>query len=230
MQISGVSSSYYLQQMQQSLFNKADADASGSISAEEFAAAKPDKSSGGAKSAAKAEELFSALDASGDGEISTEEFNALFSRLDSGTASSMLQFQQMPNPMADLLSRADEDEDGSLTLDELTAAAPEELSDTEAAEFAAKMFGEMDSDGDGSVTQSEMQAFEETRRAEGGHMPPPPPMTEAEGSGTDTLADILADALEDEDEASDTSALGQLQAYLKQMQADSGEEPIRVFA
>lgn len=233
MQISGVSSSYYLQQMQQSMFNKADADASGSISAEEFTAAGPDKSSGGAKSAAKAAELFSTLDGSGDGELSTEQFNALFSRLDAGTASSMMQFQQQPNLMEELFSRADEDEDGSLTLDEMIAAAPEELSDTEAAERAATMFEEMDTDGDGSVTQSEMRAFEETRRAEGGHMPPPPPMSETEESGTDTLADILAAALEEEDEASETGALGQLQAYLKQMQSGSGEESslaARIFA
>ncbi|MDO9126228.1 MAG: EF-hand domain-containing protein, partial [Parvibaculum sp.] len=165
--------------------------------------------------------------------ISADEFNALFSRLDAGTASSMMQFQQS-NPLEKLFSTADEDGDGSLTLEELTAAAPEGMSDDEAAEVAARMFGEMDTDGDGSLTQSEMQAFEGARRPEGGRMPPPP-MTSGteEESGTSTLADILASALDEEDETSEDSVVSQLQAYLKQMRSGSEEETSlaeRIFA
>ena len=234
MQISSVSSGYYLQQMQQPLFSKTDADGSGAISANEFAATGPDKSSGAVKSAGKAAELFSKLDGSGDGELSSEEFSALFNRLESGTAAAMMQFQQPPVSPEDMFSSADADGDGSLTLDELTAAAPEGMSDDEAAEVAAKMVEAMDTDGDGEVTQAEMQAFEESRRAERGQMPPPPMMLGAdEETETSSLAEMLASALDEEDETAEDGVAAQLQAYLKQMQSGSEEETslaARIFA
>lgn len=233
MQISSVSSGYYLQQMQQPLFSKTDADGSGAISANEFAATGPDKSSGAVKSAGKAAELFSKLDGSGDGELSSEEFSALFNRLESGTAAAMMQFQQPPVSPEDMFSSADADGDGSLTLDELTAAAPEGMSDDEAAEVAAKMVEAMDTDGDGEVTQAEMEAFEESRRAERGQMPPPMMLGADEETETSSLAEMLASALDEEDETAEDGVAAQLQAYLKQMQSGSGEESLlaaRVFA
>lgn len=97
MQISGVSSSPYLQQLQQSLFQKADSNADGSLSIDEFTASSSASSTGSASSSdktAKAQALFKSIDTNGDGKVTGDELGSFFTRLGSDTQSSLLQLQQ----------------------------------------------------------------------------------------------------------------------------------------
>ena len=236
MQISGASSSYYLQQLQQSLFSKADTDESGTISLDEFEAGNSDKSAASANSAGtkKAEELFSSIDTSGDGELSDEEFSAFFNKLSSETAGAMIPFQMGGpqggpppggghDPMQDLIGTADEDGDGVLALDEFVAAGPDDAAGSGKSE---ELFASIDTDGDGSVTQDELDSFSEQRGLKGaGGMPPPPPQMSGAKESDDTeetsLADILASLSEDDEDdatsSTSSSIIDQLNAYAKQM-------------
>lgn len=212
MQISGASSSPYLQQLQQSLFQKADTNTDGSLTLDEFTATGSEKSAGSASTTdkAKAEKLFKSIDANGDDKVSGDELGSFFTKLSSSTQSSLLQIQQQggADHASDFLSRADTDEDGGLNLDEFTAAGPKGAS----ADKSKEIFGEIDADGDGTVTKDELTAFDQSRDAgksgEARHMPPPPPPSDSsdsdDGSGT-SLADILAGLSSSSSSASSSS-------------------------
>ena len=241
MQISGASSSYYLQQLQQSLFSKADTDESGTISLDEFEAGSSDKSSPSANSAGtkKAEELFSSIDTSGDGELSDDEFSAFFNKLSSETASAMIPFQMGGpqggpppggghDPFSDLIGKADEDGDGVLSQDEFVAAGPEDAAESGKS---AELFATIDSDGDGNVTQDELDSFSQSQGPKGaGGMPPPPQASgsaESDDASETSLADILSSLSESEDDDatdSTTSLADQLNAYAKQLYAAYGQQ------
>ena len=223
MQISSVSASPYMQQMQQAMFQKADSNDDGSLSLDEFSASGPEKNSGSANAAekARAEKLFKTIDTDGDGKASETEMGAFISKLSAETQSSLISLQQtqggqgpMKDPMSDLMDKADSDGDGMLSLDEFNAAKPDDVS----SDQSDKMFGEMDSDGDGKVTQDELKTFAESHRpdqaAGAGQMPPPPPSGgKGEGSGS-SLADILASV--SSSSTSDTSSTNTLADLLNQ--------------
>lgn len=229
MQVSSVSISSYMQQIQQSLFKKADSDGDGSLSLDEFSAAGPAKDAGSANAAAKADKaakLFKALDTDGDGQVSQSEMEALTSKLSSSTQSSLISLQQSDqgssDPLSSLLSKADTDGDGSLSLDEFTAAKPKGASD----ENAAKVFADMDKDGDGKVSSDEISGFEEAHKAQGGghahhhgggHMPPPDDTSAAtDADGTTSLASVLSGTGSSDDSPSSLADI------LNKMTADAG--------
>lgn len=106
--------------------------------------------------------------------------------------SSVISLQQQQfggqNPMMDLMSKADSDGDGALSLDEFSAAKPDDVS----SDQSDAMFGEMDADGNGEVTQDEMKTFAEShgpgQAAGAGQMPPPPPLDDdSSGSSLPTF-------------------------------------------
>jgi Ca2+-binding EF-hand superfamily protein len=218
-----------MQQMQQAMFQKADTDADGSLTLDEFTAVGPEKNAGEASSAekAKAQKVFKSIDTDGDGNASETEMSAFMSKLSSQTQSSVISLQQQfggQDPMMDLLDKADADGDGALSLDEFTSAKPDDVSSDQSNE----MFGEMDSDGDGKVTQDEMKTFAESHRpdqsASAGQMPPPPPSANgSSGTQGSSLADILAQASASSD-SSESDSVSSLADILNQASSSDDTE------
>ena len=244
MQVSSVSASYYMQQMQQTMFQKADSNNDGSLSLDEFSAAGPEKNSGSSSAAntARAEKLFKSIDTDGDGSVSENEMSTFMSKLSSETQSSVISLQQQQfggkDPMMDLMSKADSNGDGTLSLDEFTAAKPDDVS----SDQSNKMFSEMDANGDGEVTQDEMKTFAESHHnhhaAGVGHMPPPTSSGDDDSSSGTSLADILsgnsssdtsgtsslADVLNQTSGSGSTDLSKQLEAYISQMLSNYGDQ------
>ena len=150
---------------------------------------------------------------------------ALTSKLSSSTQSSLISLQQgdqgQSDPLSSLLSKADTDGDGSLSLDEFTAAKPKGASD----EDAAKVFADMDKDGDGKVSSDEISGFEEAHKAQGGghahhhggHMPPPDDTSAStDADGTTSLASVLSGTGSSDDSPSSLADI------LNKMTADAG--------
>ncbi|MBI1260122.1 MAG: hypothetical protein GC184_00195 [Rhizobiales bacterium] len=235
MQITSQSSSYYLQQLQQSLFNKADANSDGGISLEEFSAGDQAKSA----DKSKIENLFKQIDSSGDNTLSSDELSAFFSSMASSTQGSFIQLQQQGgfDPATDLLNRADEDGNGTISADEFAAAGPQGSDSTKSAE----LFSKIDSDGDGELTSDELSAFGDEMKS--GKAPPPPPSGSSQGT---SLADLLLEATSSDDEedgstqttstSSTTDISKQLEAYLQRMtslfegQAGTGRQGFELTA
>jgi Ca2+-binding EF-hand superfamily protein len=127
------------------------------------------------------------------------------------TLSSLLSAQQSgPSPAASLLSLADEDGDGSLGVEELGTALGVDASEL------AEGFGQVDADGDGQVTEAELDAGMKAMFERNG--PPRPPseadmassllsIADADQSASLSLTEILS-ALgeEDDSEVSDAFA------------------------
>jgi hypothetical protein len=99
-----------------------------------------------------------------------------------------------PPSLEDIISDADEDEDGALSLEELKAIT-EKLSEiTGQAVNAEDLLAEYDEDGDGVLSASEaLKALQETGEKLGlpkpGEMPPPPPDGATDESSTTPAID-----------------------------------------
>tara|TARA_R110000824_G_scaffold118960_14_gene272071 strand:+ start:190062 stop:190799 length:738 start_codon:yes stop_codon:yes gene_type:complete len=208
-----------MQQLQQSLLQKADSDKDGSLSLEEFSSAGPAKNSSEANAAdqARKEKLFKSIDEDGDGKASESELGSFFSKMSTETRSSLLSMQEGNgggNPMADLLSNADEDGSGTMSLDEFAAAGPKDAS----ADKAAEIFGEMDTDSDGEVTEDELSSFGES------HRPPPPGGGRPEMSGTSDTGSSIAELLASASETKDTDEATSLAEILGQISSGDDQE------
>lgn len=223
MQISSYSAASAMQQLQQSMLQKADKDADGSLSIDEFSAAGPEKNSGQISSAdqARTEKLFKSIDADGDGKASESELGSFFKKLSNENQSSLIALQEKQsggNPMSDLLSKSDADGNGSLSLEEFSAAGPKGASSDKSAEI----FGQIDSDEDGEVTEDELAAFGETHRPDG--PPPPPPSSSGDAaSGTSSMADVLAELSSDDDETSSASTLAEILGQASDSEETTGD-------
>lgn len=218
MQISSYSAASAMQQLQQTLMKKADADKDGSLTLDEFSAAGTAKNAGRSTSADQttAAKLFQSIDADGDGKASESELGSFFSKMSSDTRTSLLSTQESGGGMSGLMAKADEDGNGALSLDEFSAAAPRGASTGKSAEI----FGEMDADGSGEVSEDELSAFNET------HRPPPPGGGQgsggpggASGSGS-SLADMLAEA-SDSDESDTVTSLSDILSQISSADDES---------
>lgn len=104
----------------------------------------------------------------------------------------LLSQTQQQTPQARFAS-ADSDSSDGLSLDEYANFAPEFVSDVEDS------FNSIDSDGDGSLTQTELQSFAENNGINGRPPPPPPPSDSADDTSTElTLLEQLAELSEEE--------------------------------
>jgi Ca2+-binding EF-hand superfamily protein len=130
---------------------------------------------------------------------------------DPATLSSLLGAQQSSqSPAASLLGLADENGDGSLGVDELSAALGVESSEL------AENFAQVDADGDGQVTEAELDTGMKAMFERNG--PPRPPseadmvsallsMADTDQGGSLSLTELLSALGEEEDgEASETFA------------------------
>jgi Ca2+-binding EF-hand superfamily protein len=220
MQVTGASSYSYLQQMQQmqqTLFSKADTNGDGSLSIDEFEAAGKSDSAGSANSAdqSKAAALFKTIDTNGDGQVSQSELGSYFTKLSSNSQSQLLQFQQQ------LFDKADTNGDGSLSLAEFegqSAGSTQSASDSKAAD----LFNKIDSNGDGKVTQDELTSYMSANKpqgvggAHGGHR-----HAHGAGGGSKSLADLLGASDTDSTSDSDTDTTTAITDLLTQNSTDS---------
>lgn len=132
-------------------FTGLDSDSSGDLSADEMAAMTPPPPPPGSQppNTELADALLSALDSDGDGSVSSDELSSGLSSAGSSADSTQV------------FSALDKNEDGTVSLDELAASLapppppPQQASNEE-------LFGQLDTDGDGSVTASELTSALQT--------------------------------------------------------------------
>lgn len=215
--ISGVSgNSQWLSPSQ--LFAKMDADQSGSVSKEEFVAARPS-----AVSETKAGSLFDKLDASGSGSLSQSDIEGMekhkkghgkgqgtgqIGSLDESTLQALLQSLSQAGTsgtssatsgqdqnLDDMITSMDTDGDGTITQSEFLAARPEGVSE----DMATNLWSTFDTESTGSLSTSDLK----TAMAENGPPPPPPggmggpgKMASSDEDETDPLQELI-DQLEE---------------------------------
>lgn len=217
--ISGVASSSQLASMRQAMFSSMDTDGSGTVSQDEFVAARPDD-----VSETDASNLYASMDTDGTNALTEDQLDAgmeankpdnsdtsgLSTNLSSDLISSLMQLlQNMQTGAASATTADSSSSDSTSSVSSATGSPPS----------AADMFSAMDADGDGSVTEaefvsarpsdmSEEQAtslynsidtegtgsITETQLADSmgapqGPPPPPPEDSETVASSTDTSSD-----------------------------------------
>jgi len=199
MTVSSLGSASSFAVMRQQLFQKTDADSSGSLSLEEFKAGAPQGAEGASATKASStapslEDIFSQMDTDGDGSVTQAEFDSFKPPKPDGSTASLLSMSGesgsaliellsqlleevsassgaaagQPPSAAEMFAQTDTDGNGSLSLDEFKAGAPEGADTADSASGASSLddlFAEMDQDGDGEVTSDEFAAAA-----------PPPPM------------------------------------------------------
>lgn len=154
-----------IEQMTEDLLSAADTDSNGSISKSEFSAMFTSEETSDSNAISG---LFSEMDADGDEAISVDEATDAVSNLLQQLQQQRMSNVNMPPPPPppgnadDLMSSADSDEDGSLTVDEFTAALKRSEDDDES--ILAQMFAETDIDGDGLVSQAELNTAMESKQ------------------------------------------------------------------
>ncbi|HEV8390418.1 MAG TPA: EF-hand domain-containing protein [Dongiaceae bacterium] len=210
-----------MRSLQQQLFSQIDGNADGSISKTEMESAVTD--AGGTTEEADA--LFAKLDSGGTGSINGQQFASGLksSLLGDGMISQLIGIQEVSGPsgggaggppsfISDLFSTIDADGDGSITKGELEDAVANAGG---TAEEADALYGKLDPDDTGSVTEEQFAAA---------MMPPPPPppaTSEADASdseassasATDSNSDaattalqLLLEAMEDAQQKQDDSS------------------------
>lgn len=166
-------------------FDQIDGNGDGGLSLEEFKSAAPK----GADSS-KSEELFKKIDSDGDGSISKAESDAFKDKArkaDDLLQSFLFSLQAGVTQKAQTASDSDADKDsksafdtidsdanGGIGKDEFSAAFKDSRLNSDQLN---KLFSALDGNGDGSVSQDEVKAFQSSMKQAGSrhHRPPPPP-------------------------------------------------------
>lgn len=184
------------------ILSRSDTDSSGAVSLEEF------KSAAGTSStdtdlSSKLEEMFSSFDGDSDGSLSSSEIATGIQSFADGARQALLSLQEAsggesgfgpppgmggpgaaggpPPKPSESFATDDTDSSGGLSLEEFTAAGEARGMPAD-DDKAAEIFSSMDADGDGSVTLSEMESFEEDMAANG---PPGSQSTDSSDLGID---------------------------------------------
>lgn len=151
-----------LSEARQKLFERVDADGSGSVDATELQGSLDKLAEKTGRSAPDATALVQQSDADGDGSLSAKELGTAARSL----LPSTMEFAQHRSEK--IFSKLDADGNGSLNADELNTvvdplirrAAGDGAVDASAqSQTEAAVFGSIDSDGDGSITQAEFSAL-----------------------------------------------------------------------
>jgi Ca2+-binding EF-hand superfamily protein len=182
-----VSSVGSLQSQQQWLtFQSVDSDNDDALSLQEFSAAGQNMPGGiGSLDSSSVQSLFSAIDSDGNGQISRSEATSAFQKLSSALQGTLLGTQEQtgsPSP-AGMFASADTDGSGGLSFDEFKADVTKHLPAGATAptdDQLQTIFGKLDKDGDGQISQSEMKAAHHGHHH---HAAPPPDDT----SSTDSV-------------------------------------------
>jgi|GEM_PF-590958 len=162
-----------------------DTDSDGTVTKEEFLAAKPDDVTD-----EMATNLWDSFDSESAGSLSTSD---LQTAMESG------RMQGPPPPPSDMASTEDTDEtsetttdsfisamdtdgDGIVTKEEFLAAKPDDVS----TEMATNLWDSLDTEGTGSLSTDELETAMAAGRSDG---PPPPPSDVASSDDTDETTD-----------------------------------------
>ncbi|MBL4766080.1 MAG: EF-hand domain-containing protein [Colwellia sp.] len=153
-----------IEQMTEDLLSVADTDSNGSISKSEFSAMFTSEETSDSNAISG---LFTEMDTDGDEAISVAEATDAVSNLLQQLQQQRMSNANMPPPpppgnAEDLMSSADSDESGSLSIDEFTAALTRSEDDDES--ILTQMFAETDIDGDGLVSQAELNTAMEKKQ------------------------------------------------------------------
>ncbi len=125
------------------------------MSADELSIAASNNSSA-SSALSSLKDLISTADTDGDGSLAGPEFESAFNQLSSDMQSTLMSIQEDAGDRPSF-SDLDTDSSSSLSFEEFAAGAPDELSaNTEALQ---QLYTSIDTDGDGSVSQDEFNAF-----------------------------------------------------------------------
>lgn len=188
--ISSISSSSNMTsmiQMRQQMFSKIDTNGDGKHDAEELGAMVANGPQGGPG----AEEIITQFDTDGDGSISETEFNAA----DPGSsgATSGPRAMSTEDFISQMFSKMDENEDGTIDEDELAqmvAMGPENGPSTE------ELLSQLDTDGDGAISETEFSEGAPANQQVMGPPPPPPPAQDTSETETETETETIFSQLD----------------------------------
>jgi Ca2+-binding EF-hand superfamily protein len=145
------------------MYSAMDTDGDGSVTEEEFLAAKPDDVSD-----EQAQSFYDSIDTEGTGSITEDQLAATMqqggpqasgdmpppppppSDSASGTSSS-----SSSSDISDLFSALDTDGDGSVSASEFLAGKPDDVTD----DMAQNLYNSIDTEGTGSITLDQLQSF-----------------------------------------------------------------------
>lgn len=176
MSLSSVGGSAILQQLQAAMFKSADVNNDGELSSDEFSSLGQNLQAGG-----------------NNGQVSiTLSFSLPAQNFSGDTLSSLLDAQHQSHAEK-MFASADADGDGKVTAKELTADleahAPKDASGAPAAaDMAAAMMKEGDTDGDGALSLDEMKALKPRGGGHHGGHGGPPPAGVAEGASASSTS------------------------------------------
>lgn len=140
------------QQLRYEMFSKLDSDASGALSLDEFSAIGQNLP-GGKNDSSKIQSRFSELDTDGSGDLSAAELEVGKPPVPPDMAQSLLALQE-----SDPFSEADADASGDLSLEEFTKLGELTGHGEETEEQVSALFNSLDTDGNGVITQAELEA------------------------------------------------------------------------
>ena len=170
-------------QVPQQAFGKMDASEDGKLDLAEITSALENGPLGfnADQASARAGKMLGKLDTDGDGALSQGEFKSPFEMMGDGTKAALLGAQEFgggfpggvePPSLEELFAAGDEDESGGLNEDEfaqfLAGRSPFGGRGAGSGPDLDGLFGRADSDGDGELTQAEMEAARENARTPGG--------------------------------------------------------------
>ena len=199
MNLNSIGGSSSLQQLQQAMFAKIDANGDGQLSSDEFLSIGQKLQGGGNSGAAR--EMRGRVGGGGD--------------FASATMGSMLSLQEMQSrreARAEIFTGADSDGDGALTAEELAAdmaAHAPRGADGDTTEMAAGLIAQADADGDGALSVDEFKAARPPAPPPGGGMGP-----------TASTEDTIADPLDTDGDG--TVSMSELLASLQTVEEDEG--------
>lgn len=191
--------------MQERMFQKTDTDGSGGVDATELQASL-DKvaSKSGVSIDTTAADLLTQSDANGDGSLSGDELGTAMQSVLPPPPSTM-EFAQSRgasktgDPGEDLFGKVDADGSGTLDETELQTLLDQVSNGSLDSEAATNMLAALDTDDDGSLSQTEFDAGRPQgggMEAMGGNRPPPPPGGMGGAGGASSNATTTYDPLD----------------------------------
>ncbi len=174
--ISSMNSMTSMIQMRQQMFSKIDTNGDGKHDADELSAMVANGPQGGPS----AEDILAQFDADGDGAISESEFNTAQPGPPGGLSGAGAMSTE--DLIAQMFAQADENEDGVIDEDELAQIA---AMGPEGGPSAEELLSQLDTDGDGTISETEFAEGPWANQHVQG--PPPPPPPPEEGAETESI-------------------------------------------
>jgi len=213
--ISNMNSMTSMIQMRQQMFSKIDTNGDGKHDADELSAMVANGPQGGPGS----EDILTQFDTDGDGSISECEFNAAQPRPPG--AMQGMSGMSTEDLISQMFSQADENEDGVIDeheLSQIVAMGPEN------GPGAEELLSQLDTDGDGTISEAEFAEGPWANQQVQGPPPPPPP---EEGSDTGSIfsqLDTDGDGTISEDEFD--TAMNSIESFFSSISTEDSDRSV----